>query len=170
MSKIISICAALVIFCSLQSCRYGFKSTTGIAPSLNTFLVDVFDVEPRNAPVIIGQDFSNLLTDKIRRESRLDPVDTDPDIEFEGAITQFEITYEAPQPGESTAFNRLNMTIRVEYTDNQDEERSWERPENFSFFFDFASDANLIDIQDEAINAIFDQMVEDVFNKAFTNW
>ena len=170
MSKIVSICVLVIFVCSLQSCRYGFKSTTGIPASVNTFFVDVFDVEPRNAPVVIGQDFSILLADKIRRESRLDPVDTDPDIEFEGSITKFEITYEAPQPGETTAFSRLNMTIRVKYTDNLDEERSWEKPENFSFFFDFASDTNLIDIQDEAVDAIFEQMVEDVFNKAFTNW
>jgi len=169
MSKIISICTFIVLVCAVQSCRYGFKGTS-IDPTVNTFFVDVFDVEPRNAPAIIGQDFSNLLTDKIRRESRLDPIDTDPDIEFKGTINRFEITYEAPQPGETTAFNRLNMSIKVEYIDNLNEERSWERAETFSFFFDFASDANLIDIQDVAITAIFDQMVEDVFNKAFTNW
>jgi len=167
MSKLIYICLLVGVVGSLQGCRYGFKGTS-IDPSVNTFFVDVFKVEPRNAPAIIGQDFSNLLTDKIRRESRLDPIDTDPDLEFEGAITVFEVSYEAPQPGETTAFNRLNMTISVEYTDNLKEDANWKQ--NFSFFFDFASDANLIDIQDDAINAIFDQMVEDVFNKAFTNW
>jgi len=160
----------IVVFaCVLSSCRYTFNSAS-VPAEVKTYFVDVFEVDARNAPAIIGQDFSNLLTDKIRRESRLDPIDVDPDIVFEGNITRFEVTYEAPQPGETTAFNRLNMTIRVSYIDSINESRSWEDPIPFSFFFDYASDANLIDIQDEAIDAIFDQLAEDVFNRAFTNW
>ena len=158
-------CSLMLIV--LNSCRYGFKGTS-ISPEVNTFFVSVFDVGAQNAPAIIGQDFSNLLTDKIRRESRLDPVDQDPDIEFEGVITRYQVSFEAPQPGETSAFNRLNMSIEVEYTDNKKEDAGWKN--TFSFFFDFPSDDNLIDIQDEAIDAIFDQLVEDIFNKAFTNW
>ena len=150
-----------------SSCRYGFKGTS-IPTEANTFFVEVFDVGAQNAPAIIGQDFSILLTDKIRRESRLDPVDQDPDIEFEGTITRFQVSYEAPQPGETTAFNRLNVSIEVEYIDNNKEDTNWKN--TFSFFFDYPSDENLIDIQDEALDTIFDQLVEDVFNKAFTNW
>lgn len=152
---------------SLNSCRYGFKGTS-ISTDVNTFFVSVFDVGAQNAPAILGQDFSNLLTDKIRRESRLDPVNEDPDIEFEGTITRYQVSFEAPQPGETSAFNRLNVSIEVEYTDNQKEEEAWKS--TFSFFFDYPSEDNLIDIQDEAVDVIFDQLVEDVFNKAFTNW
>lgn len=167
MSKIQLHVLLFIIVGSLSGCKYGFKGTS-IDQGIDTFFVDVFDVQARNAPGIIGQDFSNLLTDKIRRESTLNPIDIDPDLEFKGSITRYEVTYEAPQAGETTAFNRLNMTIKVEYIDNNKEDAGWEQP--FSFFFDFASDSNLIDIQDEAINEIFDQLAEDIFNKAFTNW
>ena len=168
MKKWIPIFTLAIISLSLNSCRYGFKGTS-ISPDTNTFFIDVFSVDASNAPVIIGQDFSNLLTDKIRRESRLTPVDTDPDIAFEGSIVEYRVSFEAPQPGETTAFNRLNMRIRVDYIDNNNEEAGWDNVD-FSFFFDFPSDNNLLDIQDEAIDAIFDQLAEDIFNKAFTNW
>jgi len=157
----------LIIAFSCGSCRYGFKGTS-ISSEVNTFYVEVFDVDARNAPAIIGQDFTNLFTEKIRRESRLNPTDQDPDIEFEGSISRYEVTYEAPQPGETSAFNRLNLSITVEYIDNKKENEGWK--ENFSYFFDYPSTANLIDIQDEAIETIYEQLVEDVFNKAFTNW
>lgn len=156
-----------LIFITFSSCRYGFKGTS-ISTDVNTFFVSVFDVGAQNAPTIIGQEFSNLLTDKIRRESRLDPVDQDPDIEFEGNITRYQVSFEAPQPGETSAFNRLNVAVEVEYTNHTNEEDQWKN--TFSFFFDFPSESNLIDIEDEAVDAIFDQLTEDVFNKAFTNW
>ncbi len=167
MTKIASLFGLIFILMTLNSCRYGFKGTS-IDPSVNTFYVEVFGVDARNAPAIIGQDFTNLLVEKIRRESRLDPVDIDPDIEFNGKITRYEVSYEAPQPGETAAFNRLNMTISVNYVDNKKEDAAWKN--NFSYFFDFPNDQNLIDIQDEAVEAIYEQLVEDVFNKAFTNW
>jgi len=168
MKKSILVSCIVFLFLSLSSCRYGFKGTS-ISAEVNTFFVEVFSVDASNAPVIIGQDFSNLLTEKIRRESRLTPVDTDPDVYFEGTITDYRVSFEAPQPGETTAFNRLNMTIRVDYIDTKKEDAGFEGS-NFSFFFDFPSDENLIDIQDEAVDAIFDQLAEDIFNKAFTNW
>jgi len=167
MAKITSFFGLVLCFLVLDSCRYGFKGTS-IDPSVNTFYVDVFKVDARNAPEIIGQDFTNLFVEKIRRESRLDPVDTDPDIEFKGSISRYEVTYEAPQPGETAAFNRLNLTIKVEYIDYKKEDAGWKQ--SFPFFFDFPNNQNLIDIQDEAIEAIYEQLVEDIFNKAFTNW
>ena len=167
MKKWTSYIGICLLFMTMSSCRYGFKGTS-ISTEVNTFFVSVFDVGPQNAPVIIGQDFSNLLTDKIRSESRLDPVSQDADIEFQGTISRYQVSFEAPQPGETSAFNRLNMSIEVEYIDNNKEDEGWKN--TFSFFFDFPSDENLIDIEDEAVDAIFDQLVEDVFNKAFTNW
>jgi len=167
MSKVKYSLVLIVLISCISACRYGFKGTS-ISAEVNTFYVEVFGVDARNAPAIIGQDFTNLLTEKINRESRLNPVDEDPDLEFAGSISRFEVTFEAPQPGETSAFNRLNLSVAVEYIDNRKEDAGWKK--EFAFFFDYPSDENLIDIQDEAISTIYEQLVEDVFNKAFTNW
>ena len=149
-----------------QSC-YSFKGTS-ISPTINTFYVDTFNDRSSNAPPTIGQDFSNLLIRKIQTESRLDPSDVNPDIEFKGTIQSFVVTAEAPQPGEEVSFNRLTIAVVVEYIDHQNEEENWQS--RFSFFNDFSNDVNLIDVQEELIDNIGDQLVEDIFNKAFTNW
>ena len=39
-----------------------------------------------------------------------------------------------------------------------------------SFFSDFESSQNLADVQDELIEAIFEQITEDIFNRAFSDW
>ncbi len=151
----------------LQGCKYSFKGTS-IDPDVETFSVDVFDLRVINAPPTLGQDFSNELIEKIQRESRLNLADTDPDIYFEGAVNTFEVTAPSPEAGERTAFNRLNISIVVDFYEAKKDEKTWSQ--TFKYFFDFQTDENLLDIQDEALENIYAQLVEDVFNKAFTNW
>jgi len=153
---------------TFSSC-YSFKGIS-IPPEANTFFVTQFNVFPENIPPNVGQDFAELFKNKVRQESRLRLANTDPDIEFSGSITEYRVTAEAPEAGETTSFNRLTIAVTVDYINNQNEEGSWERPNRFSQFQDFPSDQNLIDIQEELIEDIFDLLVEDIFNKAFTNW
>jgi len=162
-SKIALVVSTLFI---LNAC-YSFKGIS-IDPNTQTFYVELFDNTSRTIVPTLSQDFTQSLRDKIRNESRLNPSDTDPDIEFKGNITNYNVSSVAPQPGETTAFNRLEISVKVEFVNNKDEEKNWQQ--NFRFFNDFGSDENLLDIQDELIQNINDQLVEDIFNKAFTNW
>ncbi|MFT5764518.1 MAG: hypothetical protein ACI8X3_001949, partial [Saprospiraceae bacterium] len=69
---------------------------------------------------------------------------------------------------ELTAFNRLDVTVNVEFINNKDETQNWVQP--FSYFSDFESDQNFLTVQDGLVETINNQLVEDIFNKAFTNW
>ena len=133
-----------------------------------TFYVETFDLRSPDAPPTVGVTFRDELVDKVRNNSRLNYVDKDPDLEFSGTITRYTVSPIAPEPGERSAINRLDITVEVDFVNNLVEENSWKQ--NFSFFFDFDSDINLLDIQDTAIEAINEQLMEDIFNKAFTNW
>jgi len=148
---------------------YSFRGIS-IDPSINTFYVANFEEQAPNAIQLLGQTFAEALRDKIRTESRLLYNDTEPDIEFKGAITTYRVTSEAPEPGETTAFNRLTVGVRVEFINNQsdDEEDNWSS--NFSYFQDFPSTQNILNVQQQLLDAIIEQMVEDIFNRAFTNW
>ena len=54
--------------------------------------------------------------------------------------------------------------------EERNEEKSWERKRPFSFFFDFGTSQALADVEEEAITTISQQMMEDIFNAAFTDW
>jgi len=142
--------------------------------SIYTFLclfligTSAFEVEALNAEPILSQTFSDALRDKIQTESRLNQSLVDPHCEFKGTIARYEVNSVAPQPGELTAFNRLDVTVSVEFINHKDETQSWKQ--TFPYFSDFASDENFLDIQDALIETINEQLVEDIFNKAFTNW
>lgn len=154
---------------ALFSSCYSFKGIS-IPLNVDTFYVEQFNVYPENIPPTVGQDFAELFKDKIRRESRLNYKDVDPDVEFSGSITEFNVSAEAPRAGEETSFNRLTIAVLVDYTDNKNKDNAWEKPIRFQEFRDYPSDQNLIDVQEELIQVIFDQLVENIFNKAFTNW
>ena len=159
----------LILFILLLSTTgcYTFKGYS-IDQELETFAVANFRDNTTNAPPTINQTFSESLKEKVNRESRLKFNDVDPDILFAGSINSFLVTAVAPQPGETTAFNRLEIRVFIDYKDSLNEENNWES--NFSHFQDFPSNQNLLGVQDELIDAIFDQIIEDIFNKAFTNW
>ncbi|MFK7808291.1 MAG: LPS assembly lipoprotein LptE, partial [Saprospiraceae bacterium] len=102
-------------------------------------------------------------------ETRLKFKDIDPDIEFSGAITGYAVTAEAPQEGETTSFSRLTIYIEVEYIDHKGTDTE-PKKQKFNFFEDFPTNQNLLSIQDDLIDDIFDDLTEKVFNWAFNNW
>ena len=157
-----------IVICTFNSSCYTFKGYS-ISDQLETFYVENFDVvNAPLAPPTINQSFQEALKEKVLRESQLRFSDRDPDIIFEGSINRFSTRPMAPEPGETTAFNRLEIGINVTFTDNSNEEYNWTN--NFTFFQDFPSNQNLLSVQDELIDVIFTQLLEDIFNKAFTNW
>ncbi len=157
---------SIILLCFLSSC-YGFKGIS-IPPDINTFYVEDFENRAPNAPGGINQTFSETLRTKIRNESKLTLVDRDADITFAGYINRYSISSEAPQEGNTVAFNKLTISVSVEYTDAADEDKSW--TQSFSFFKDFDATLDFQSEQDGFIEEIFTQIADDLFNKAFTNW
>ena len=149
---------------------YNFKGIS-IPPTVSTFYVDQFQNALGNAPPEIGQQFSESLKDIVLNGSRLSYDETQPDIEFSGSVSSFRVNSVAPQEtdtGFGSALNRLEISISVDYTNNQDDEENW--TQSFSFFADFDSTEDLASVQEDLILEIFSQLSEDVFNRAFTNW
>jgi hypothetical protein len=148
---------------------YTFKGIS-IDPSVNTFSVRIFETLATNAPPTLGVDFTERLKDKVRTETRLVLNTENPDVEFTGKITDFRVVPVAPRPGELVALNRLELRIRVAYTNNLDEKGGWPNERDFSHFAEFSNDVDLLTVQDNLVRQIGDQLLEDIFNAAFNNW
>ncbi len=156
----------LCILMALPGC-YSLRGFS-IDSSLRTFYVADFRLTAANAPPAINQTFSEALRQKVSRESRLVFTDQDPDISFEGSISRYSVTSVSPERDALAAANRLEISVNIMFENHRNEKDNW--TQTFSFFLDFAATANLLDIQDQLITDIFEQILEDVFNKAFTNW
>lgn len=151
----------------LVSGCYSLKGYS-IQPDVKTFYVGNFKLTALNAPATINQTFQEALKDKVSRESRLQYINLNPDLEFNGTIQSFVVSAVAPKPDEQTSFNRLTIFVAVEYANHLDAKDTWTK--TFSHFADFPTDQNLLQVQDDLITIIFNQILEDIFNQAFNNW
>lgn len=153
---------------ALNGC-YTFKSA-GIPPGMETFYVAEVENTAANVVGTLASNFQLKLVDKVRIEGKLTPTEYEPHVEFNAVITGYNVTSVAPEEGQTTAFNRLDIRVRVEFINNinDDPKKSWTN--TFGFFEDYASTTNLLDVQDDLIENITDQIVEDIFNKAFSDW
>ncbi len=156
----------LAFYFSLISC-YSFKGIS-IPPEVSTFAIDPVIDQSFNAPATYPIDFSEAMITKIRKESRLSLNNQNPDVIFKCKVTQFLVNSQAPQPGVVSAINRLNVTIEVEYDSKIDDKQDWKS--SFTRYQDFGADQNFSSVQQKLITDINLILVDDIFNKAFTNW
>jgi hypothetical protein len=154
----------LILF---SACTFRFNAYD-ISPDVKTFSVEQFETTAGNAPPTIGQQFSEQLKQRILNDTKLQYRDSKGDIEFSGAVTSYQISPIAPQPGQTVALQRLSIRMEIQCKSEKQEMKSWSP--SFSRFADFASDADLSAVETQLLKEIYAQIIEDVFNKAFSNW
>jgi len=82
--------------------------------------------------------------------------------------TRFDLDQLAPTRDEESSLNRLKIAVAVEYINHRDEDLSWKQ--TFSQNFDFSPDQDLLSVQDQAVDDIYEQIIEQIFNKSFADW
>ena len=157
----------LLLIIVFNSCTFRFNAYD-ISPDVKTFSVDQFETTAGNAPPTIGQQFSEQLKQRILTDTRLQYRLSNGDIEFSGAVTSYQISPIAPQPGQTVALQRLTIRMDISCKSEKQEIKSWSP--SFSRFADFAADADLSAVETQLVKEIYDQIIEDVFNRAFSNW
>ena len=162
---IISIASMIV----LQSCKVSYSfSGTNIPIEIETFSVQYF---PNRAPLVqaqLSQVFTDALKDKIEGQTRLEMVTGFGDVDFSGEIKNYETRPTAITGDETAALNRLTISIRVSYMNSFNPDESFDS--QFSRYEEYESSKNLSDVEDELIGLIVENIIEDIFNKAFVNW
>ncbi|MFM7217760.1 MAG: LptE family protein [Flavobacteriales bacterium] len=153
----------------LTSCKVNYSlSGASISPEIKTLTVNYFNKTAALGPPALGQFFTEKLKQKFVSQTSLSPVERGGDVLFEGTITGYTITPQNILPNETAAKNRLSITVNVKYTNKKDEKNSFES--SFTRFTDYDSQVNLSTIEDQLVQEVTDQLVDDIFNKAFINW
>lgn len=146
---------------------YNFKGISIPEGAKNFYVQNFEDLSDLQLPNY-NVTFTEALKDKIRNESRLKWNDTAPDVEFSGKILGFTVSAVAPIAGATTAFNRLEVTVEVTYTNRLDPKANWTK--RFSQFDNFDAQQNLLEAQASILPGITTLLTEYIFNAAFTDW
>lgn len=165
MKKII---LSLIIVTTLIGCGvYGFSGVS--LGDAKTIKVDFF---PNQAPLVepvLTQRFTNELQDLYVRQTNLNQVNSNPDLNISGEITGFRVTPMSGTAEQTAAQNRLTVTINVRFVNKLDEKDDFEK--NFSFYSDFAANEQLTgSILENALDEIIERITQDIFNATVAKW
>ncbi|MFK7798563.1 MAG: LPS assembly lipoprotein LptE [Aureispira sp.] len=155
-----------------QSCTISLINRSIDYDVLKTFNIDQFGVKASNAPPIIGQQFSEQLKLRVLNNTKLAYVqeERDGDVLFSGDIVGYNIEALAPQADQSAALQRLTIKIDIEYKSPPIKDGSKDWRQTFSRFANFSAEQDLATVETQLITEIYDQIMDDVFNKAFSGW
>ncbi len=165
--KLIFTLTALVFL--LQGCKVKYSFSGADIGDAKTFQVSTF---VNNAPVVeprLSFDFTLALQDILLNQTSLGITDTGGDLIYEGEITQYYIAPITATADNTAAENRLTMSVNVRFINTLEPEKDFE--ERFSFYFDFPGSSQPVGSQlDVALEAIFERITQDIFNKSLANW
>lgn len=133
-----------------------------------TFSVDYFKPQTPLASPVVAQLFTEDLKDLIQRQSTLRLVDNSGELQFSGLITDYRVSPVGVQGDETTARNRLTVTIQVKYTNTLEPDLSFERP--FTKFTDYDSALDLLTVEEQLMEEINEQITQEIFNASLGNW
>jgi len=143
-------------------------SGASIPENLSTFSVQYIN---NRAPLInpdLSQKITDGLKDRIQKESRLILVNEGGDIEFSGNITSYSTQPMALKADAVSAETRLSTTVKIRCRNFKDPKKDWEQ--TFTAYQDYDSENNLSDVEEELVTLIVDELTENIFNKAFSDW
>jgi len=136
---------------------------------LNTVSVQYFQDRSNLAPPNLAQTFTDELKDFIQRQSRLVLINGTADANFEGEIRIYDGQRPVAISGDDLAtLNRFTIAVNIKYTNSKDPDQNFS--ETFTQYQDYDSRSSFQDVESELSETIIEQIVEDIFNRAFVNW
>jgi hypothetical protein len=145
-------------------------SLTGasIDENIKTTSIEIFE----NQAPLTNPNFTRIITEGLRnkfvQQTRLKVVNENGDVNFRGAVTGYSTMPVSVGGNETASLTRLTITVSVEYTNKLDENKNFNQ--SFSRYADFDATQNLNQVEDALMNEISNQLVQDIFNKAFLDW
>lgn len=169
--KLIVAPALLLLLLQSNSCKvkYDFSGGRTFNDSVTVSVLTFANSAPLTKTTF-PQTMSEAMRDAIQKQTRLKMVPKNGDLNYEGTIVAYTVTPVAVQGGgtNTTALNRLSVTVSVKYTDNVDDKYSFES--SFVRYADFQSSQNLSAVEDQLLKDISDQLVQDIMSRTINAW
>ena len=146
---------------------YSFKGST-LSSDLKTIAINNFTLAAAGGPANLSNTITEKLKEYYQRNTQLKIKTSNTDLMLEGSVVGYDLTPQAPTSQDKAGLNRLTITIQVHFTNNKDEEKSFDQ--NFSFYADFQQTQTLNQVEAKLIPIILDQIVLDIFNKSAGDW
>jgi len=158
------------IVAAMPSCLISYKFNGASIDYSKTKSISIAEF-PNNA-ALVNPLLSNALSEGIReiysRQTRLQLLPKNGDMEVEGEITDYALTPMAISADSYAAETKLTLTIRVRFTNNKAPEENFEK--TYSAFQTFNSSRLLTEVQDELCAIMITELAENIYNDTVARW
>jgi outer membrane lipopolysaccharide assembly protein LptE/RlpB len=151
----------------LSSCGYSFKDVS-IPPEIKTVRVQYIKNKARYVNPQLSPQLTERLRLKINNQTRLTNVQSDDaDYDIDGYVSDYSVTTSGVS-NQQASINRLTVTVHLILKDRKDDKRSFEA--DVSRNFDFSASLSLNQAEAQLGDVIVRNMVDEMFNRIFSNW
>ena len=158
-----------LVACSIQStCKYGFKDTSPIPPEVKTFRVNYLENKAQYVNPQLSPQLTEKLKQKIINTTRLQQTNNDDaHYDISGYVSQY-FTSTTGISNNNASVNRLTVSFHLIFKNTLDEKKNNEW--DLSRSFDFPATQSLSEAEASKNSDIIKGLVDEIFNKIFSNW
>ena len=168
MKKYLIILFAIISTFSFIACG-AYSFTGGSTGDAKTLQIDFF---PNQAPLVepsLSQRFTQDLQDLFTRQTNLTLTKSNGDLYFSGEITGYRINPMSATSQQTSAQNRLTVTVNVRFVNKLVEKDNFEK--QFSFYSDYGANVQLTGgVLESALDEILERITQDIFNASVAKW
>jgi len=159
----------VVLAILLYQCKVSYSFTgASISPEVKSISIQYFQNRANLVQPGLSQYLTDELSDKCRAQTNLEFLNDAGDVNFEGEINDYRTAPLTVSGDAQAAMNRFTISVRVRFTNSIDPDFSFEQV--FSRYEDYDGALELSDVEQDLSERIVEQLIEDIFNKAFVNW
>lgn len=159
---------ALIIFLGLYACKVNYSFTGTSTGDAKTLSIETFRSTAPLLPPEYTQTFTEGLKELFLRQTNLDLLVADGDMQISGSITRYVSRPSATTGTEETSQNRLTVTVQIKYINMLDPTQNYNK--SFTRFEDYSSSENLSDVQDQLFESITQQLAQDIIQASIGTW
>jgi hypothetical protein len=126
-------------------------------------------------PANMEQRFTEALKEYYQRNTQLELVRNNGDLQFSGSIVRYSLSPQAvvssgdPNLPDRAGQMRLTIAVEVEYLNLSNEEEN--KKQTFTFFQDYdPRSVTLLDVENQLVEDIFETIIQDIFTATVANW
>lgn len=155
----------IVIACSIS---YKFNGSSINYDKVKTISIAEFPIKSDYVYIPLATQFNNDLKDIFIRQTRLQLVQRNADLEIEGEITGYNQYNQSVQADGLSSEVKLTITINVRFVNNTNHTEDFEQ--QFTAFRVYKSSQQLNEVQDTYIAEMSKEIADQIFNATVANW
>ena len=164
----LSACLFTILIFSFSTCKYGFRDSSPIPAEVKTFRVNYIENKAQYVNTQLSPQLTERLKAKVINTTRLRQTnDDDAHYDISGYVSQY-YTSTISISGNNASGNRLTVGVHLIFKNQLDDTKNFEA--DLIRTFDFPATQSLNEAEGTLNADIVKNLVDEMFNKIFSNW